>query len=330
MADACAHGRETQRGGVVEVEAKRVLITGIAGGQGKLLARRLQHSLEVCGADIVSWPGHPPGVRVHKVDLRKRKFEDVIRTEQPDAVVHLGFIRHFRRSDRLRHDVNVRGTKQLLDHCVRHGVKQLVVLSSGYVYGAFAENPYNMDEDFPLSASRAYPEIRDLVEVDTLASAFIWRHPEVRTCVLRPVSVIGRTVRSMIRSYLELPRVPTVMGFDPMMQLLEESDLTRAMELALEHQLQGVYNVAGSGEVPLHTIVSEVGASAWPVPGPLLNLTFDQLFRWGLWPYPPGMLDYLKYPVSLDGSRFVEATGFEPRVSLREIFETMRQERATV
>jgi UDP-glucose 4-epimerase len=309
------------------VELKRVLITGIAGGQGKLLARRLQGSVEVCGVDIVSWPGRPVGVRVHKVDLRKRKFEDVIRTERPDAVVHMGFIRHFRRPQRLRHDVNVRGTKLLLDHCVRHGVKQLVVLSSGYVYGAFAENPYGMDEDFPLSASRAYPEIRDLVEVDTLASAFMWKHPEVRTCVLRPVNVIGRTVRSMIRSYLEIPRVPTVMGFNPMMQLLDESDLTRALELALDHGLQGVFNVTGSGEVPLHTIVEEVGASAWPVPGPLLQLTFDQLFRWGLWSYPPGILDYLKYPVLLDGRHFREATGFEPRVALREIFETMRQER---
>lgn len=55
-------------------------------------------------------------------------------------------------------------------------------------------------------------------------------------------------------------------------------------------------------------------------------MSFDQLFRWGLWPYPPGILDYLKYPVSLDGRRFREETGFEARVSLREIFETMRQE----
>ena len=55
-----------------------------------------------------------------------------------------------------------------------------------------------MDEDSPLSASRAYPEIRDLVEVDTLASAFIWKYPHIRTCVLRPVNVLGYFVHSMI------------------------------------------------------------------------------------------------------------------------------------
>ena len=142
----------------------KVLITGIAGGQGRLLARRLLENYEVCGVDVERWESAPEGVKVHDVDLRKKKFEDVIRTEMPNAIVHMGFVRHFRGSQDTRHDVNVRGTKQLLDHCVHHGVQNLVVLSSSYVYGAFPENPYFMDEDSPLSASRSYPEIRDLVE----------------------------------------------------------------------------------------------------------------------------------------------------------------------
>ena len=52
-----------------------------------------------------------------------------------------------------------------------------------------------------------------------------------------------------------------------------------------------------------------------------------QLLDWGLWRYPPGVLDYLKYPVCVLANRFVEASGFEPRVSLREIFASMRERR---
>ena len=126
---------------------EKVLITGIAGGQGRLLARRLLENYEVCGADWVPWEGHPRGVTTHQVDLRKKKFEDVIRTELPTAVVHLGFIRHFRGDPRQRHDVNVRGTKQLLDHCAHYGVQKLIVFSSGTVYGALHDNPFYMDED---------------------------------------------------------------------------------------------------------------------------------------------------------------------------------------
>lgn len=304
---------------------EKVLITGIAGGQGRLLARRLLENYEVCGVDTVAWEGAPRGIRVQPVDLRKKKFEDVIRTELPTAIVHMGFVRHFRSDEKTRHDVNVRGTKQLLDHCVNHGVQKLVVLSSSYVYGAFPENPYFMDEDSPLSASRSYPEIRDLVEVDTLASAFLWRYPHIRTCVLRPVNVLGYYVHSMMAQYLRQRRIPTVMGFDPMMQFLHEEDLSEAIALALEHGLQGVFNVVGPGEVPLHTAIRETEGSAWSVPEPILRPMFARLFKLGLIPYPPGALDYIKFPITLSGSRFVEATNFHPLFGLEEIFHSIRR-----
>lgn len=304
---------------------EKVLITGIAGGQGRLLARRLLESWEVCGADWVPWEGHPRGVTTYQVDLRKKKFEDVVRTETPTAVVHLGMIRHFRGDPRQRHDVNVRGTKQLLDHCAHHNVQKLVVVSSGYVYGAFPENPFYMDEDSPLSASRTYPEIRDLVEVDTLASAFIWKFPHIRTCVLRPVNVLGYFVHSMIGSYLRMDRIPTVMGFDPMMQFIHEEDVCEAIALALQQGLQGVFNVTGPGQVPLHTAIRETGGRALPLPEITLRPLVDRLFRMGLFPYPAGAIDYLKYPVTLSGQRFLDATGFRPLFSLEEIFHSVRR-----
>jgi len=307
---------------------KKVLITGVAGPLGRALATRLAGDVDVCGVDVAPWRGAGAGVRVHQVDLRKRKFEDVVRTERPDAVVHMGFVRHFEKGERVRHDVNVRGTKQLLDHCVKYGVEHAIVFSSSAVYGAFAENPYGIDEDFPLSASRSYPEIRDQVEVDTLASAFIWQHDEVRTAVLRPVNVLGPTAESMMATYLRMPRVPTVMGFDPVIQFIAEDDLVEALVLALGCRLQGVFNVVGSGQVPLHTAIEAVGATAWPIPGPMLHAVCRRLFEWGAWRYPPGVLDYLRYPVCVSGRRFVQATGFRPKVSLREMFASMRRRRA--
>src|SRR5262249_51472162 len=163
----------------------------VAGGIGRLLARRLLENFEVCGVDRVPWEARPRAVPVHVVDLRKRGFEDVIRTELPTALVHMGFVRDFKIDVKRRHDVNVRGTKTLLDLCVHYGVQKLIVVSSGTVYGALHDNPFYMDEDRALEASRAYPEIRDLVEVDALSTSFIYRFPHIRTCVLRPVNVLG-------------------------------------------------------------------------------------------------------------------------------------------
>ena len=306
---------------------KKVLITGVAGPIGRLLAARLAPHVDVCGVDIVPWRGTGIGVRVHRVDLRKRKFEDIVRTERPDTVVHMGFVRHFEQGERVRHDVNVRGTSQLLDHCVKYGVEHLLVLSSSSVYGAAPENPYGIDEHFPLSASRSYPEIRDQVEVDTLASAFIWQHPEIGTAVMRPVHALGPRSNSMFSTYLRMPRVPTVMGFDPVIQFIAEEDLVEGLVLALRGRIQGVFNLVGGGQVPLHTAIEAVGARAWPIPGPIFETTARRLFEWGLWRFAPGALDYLRYPVCVSGKRLAEATDYRPRVSLREMFAAMRRRR---
>jgi UDP-glucose 4-epimerase len=306
---------------------KKVLITGIAAGQGQLVARRLlrrQSGYQIVGVDRTPWEGRPRGVGMAFADLRKRKFEDVIRRERPDTIVHLASVRHFKSHPALRHEVNVNGTKRLLDFAVTHGVKHVIVWSSSYVYGALPENPYYMDEAFPLNSSRTYPEMRDLAEMDMLATAYMWRYPEIGITVLRPVSVLGYHVRSAIGRYLHRERVPTVMGFNPMMQFIHEDDVAEAIVLAIESQTHGVFNLVGPGAVPLHIAIAETGGSKLPLPEMVARPVIQRLFRWGLYPFPPRAMDFAKYQCTLDGTRFREATGFVPRFSLRETFASMR------
>ena len=61
---------------------EKLLITGIAGGLGRLIARRAGDAFRISGVDRVPWEGFPANVSMHVVDLRKRKFEDVFRTER--------------------------------------------------------------------------------------------------------------------------------------------------------------------------------------------------------------------------------------------------------
>ena len=64
---------------------EKVLITGIAGGQGRLIAQRLGATFALSGVDRVPWEDHPPEINVHVIDLRKRKMEDIFRTERPGS-----------------------------------------------------------------------------------------------------------------------------------------------------------------------------------------------------------------------------------------------------
>jgi UDP-glucose 4-epimerase len=304
---------------------ERLLITGIAGGQGRLIARRVSDRFDVAGVDRVPWEGHPRNIRVHVLDLRKRKLEDIFRTERPTAVVHLAFVRHFGAAPEVRHEVNVLGTRHVLEYCAAYGVQQLVVLSSAYVYGALPENPYYMTEEAPLNVSRAFPEVRDLAEVDTLCSAFLWRYPHIRTAVLRPVNTLGYYVHSAVGRYLKLDYVPTILGFDPMTQYIHEEDLADAAALALESGAHGIFNVTGPGAVPLSVAIRESGGRPMAIPEPLARFVFGKMFRLGLYPFPPDAINFVKYACTVDGSRFHKATGFVPLFTLRDIFASVRR-----
>ena len=63
------------RGGMAAGE--RVLITGIAGSLGRLLTHRLLGRYGVLGVDRNGWPGHPPDVQLHLLDLRTRQTTKV-------------------------------------------------------------------------------------------------------------------------------------------------------------------------------------------------------------------------------------------------------------
>ncbi|HZR80269.1 MAG TPA: NAD-dependent epimerase/dehydratase family protein [Candidatus Binatia bacterium] len=303
---------------------ERLLITGITGGQGRLVAKRVAGDYEIHGVDVGPWEGQPREVKLHQADLRSKRVEDVFRRERPAAVVHLGMVRH-RFDPQLRHDVNVVGTKRLLEYCAAYGVKKLVILSSSYVYGALPENPFYMDEDTALNVSRHYPEIRDLAEVDTLATAFLWRYPDIATSILRPVSTLGYYTHSSIGAYLKLRYVPTILGFNPMMQFIHEEDMAEAIARTLETGVRGVFNVVGPGAVPLKVAIRETGGTAVPLLEMAARAAIRRLFRYGFYPLPADAINFAKYPCTIDGRRFREATAFQPLFTLEETLRSVRR-----
>ena len=115
-----------------------------------------------------------------------------------------------------------------------------------------------------------------------------------------------------------------VLGFDPMMQFIHEDDIAEAIALAIENETRGVFNVTGPSAVPLGVAIEEIGGRPLPLPDGITRSAISRLFRWGLYPFPPGAMDFVKYQCTLDGSRFRAATGFAPRFNLAETFATVR------
>ncbi len=289
----------------------KVLVTGAAGKLGRRVAALLaERGHRVVGIDRRRWPDAPEGVRMVQADVRKRPAEDVFRTERPEAVVHMATVTHVTHRSAERFRINLGGTRAVFDHAHHYGARKVVFVGRHTFYGAAPDSPLYHTEDEPPMAVHSFPELADLVAADLYAGSALWRHPEIRTAVLRLCYTLGPLRAGTLASFLAERRVPLVMGFDPLFQFLHDEDAAEAIVLALEASLRGVYNVAGPRPLPLSQLVERAGRQPVPVPEPLLPFA---LGRFGLPRLPRGAIEHLKYPVVVDWGRFREATGFSPR-----------------
>jgi UDP-glucose 4-epimerase len=305
--------------GAASTGVKKVVVTGIAGRLGRVVARRLHRDprFSLVGLDRRPFLGKPRDVEHHQVDLRSKKARDVFRAGDVAALVHLGLLHDPRATAAELYSWNVGGTSKLLEYCQSYGVPKVVVLSSANVYGPRPDNPQFLTEDAPLLAAQRFPQMRDLVEIDHLASNFFWRARDVETVILRPVHILG-TVHNAPSNYLRLDPCPTLLGFDPMVQLVHEKDVAEAVAAALEPGVRGIYNVTGPGEVPLSVVLRELGRRTIPIPHPLARPLWSTAFKLGLSGYPVAELDFIRYVCMVDGARAERELRFRPRHSLRE------------
>ena len=299
----------------------KVVISGITGALARVVADVLvAKKHKVIGIDRRPWPDAPKGVEIVKADIRKRPAEDVFRTQKIDALIHMATVTHFTTSMEERYRINLGGTRALFDHCAAYGVKHAVFVGRHTVYGAAPDAPLYRTEAEPPLAAATFPELADLVAADLFAASAIWRCPKMKTAVLRLVYTLGPTRRGTLASFLSGTRVPLVMGFDPLFQFMHERDAAKAIVMALENKVEGVYNVAGPSPVPLSLLCKATGRKAVPVPESLYHWA---LGRFGFPRLPRGAISHIKHPIVIDHSSFVEATGFSPdfdEVQTMEVF----------
>jgi UDP-glucose 4-epimerase len=300
---------------------QRVVVTGIAGRLGRLVAKRLHRmgAYEVVGIDRRAISDLPKDIQHLRVDLRSKRARDVFRQRRVSALVHMGIMHNPRDSTEEHHQWNVLGTARLLEYCQEYQVNKVIVLSTAGVYGPRPDNHQFLREDAPLMGAEAFPEIRDLVAVDMQASAFFWqsRGSDIETVVLRPVHILG-SVRNAPSNYLRLRRVPVLLGFDPMVQTIHELDLVEAIILGLKAGIHGVFNVNGPGEVPLSVLLRELNKKTFPIPATVFSAGLKILWKLHLTSFPYPELLHIRYMGMVDGSRAKQELGFRPKYSLKE------------
>ncbi|MBR58779.1 MAG: NAD-dependent epimerase [Myxococcales bacterium] len=305
-------------------DRKRILITGVSGRLGRELSRQLHRNYRVIGIDRRPADDLPVDVEHHRLDLRRNRTRTIFRQAPISAVVHLGTIYNPRRDPVSDHRTNIVGLQRLLDYVRTYNIPKLIVLSTADVYGPQAENITFLDEDAPLLAAARFVAIRDLVSVDMAAMSFMWKHPDTETVVLRPVHIVG-DVRNTAMKYLSRQWVPSVLGFDPMVQLVHQDDVVRAIVLALEEGVRGVYNLDGPTAVPASVILKKIGAKQVPMPSSVLRFGLKQLWRFRLTRFPPAEVDHIQWPATVDGSKARRELGYAPAHDMNAILQMLRE-----
>jgi UDP-glucose 4-epimerase len=289
------------------------LITGFAGGLAQRTARLLlEKGREVVGVDYRAAPPLP-GVTLYRASYNKTAIEDVFRKHSIESVLHLGRVGNLSEEMEKRFELNVIGTQKIMRLCLTHGVKSLVVLSTFHIYGAHPKNHTPISEEDPLRSGPEFPEIADAIQLDNMATTWVYRHPEVSVSVLRPVNVVGPTIRNTMSTFLRLPRVPYLAGYNPMTQFIHEDDLARAIVAAQ----RGVFNVAGGDAVPWRTALEIIGAKTLPIPSSLVTLYLRAFSD-----FPEYLMNFFKYPCVLTDRAFREVTGWRAEVDVRRTLES--------
>ena len=234
----------------------------------------------------------------------------IVKATQVDTILHTFMITNSSSvPNRAMREINVIGTMTLLAAAGAAGstVRHIVVKSSTLVYGSAAADPTTFREDTPRSGPAKNAVERALIEAESFVRDFSEDNPATLVTVLRFANVLGTHLSTPISRNLSRPFAPSIFGFDPLLQFVEEDDVVRALLHVTRGGIPGLYNVAADGRLPWSEVAHICGTRLVPL-SPYSPLKLRPLAR--LFDLPPELEDLLRYGRGVDTHRLA-ATGFE-------------------
>lgn len=307
---------------------KRIAITGISGYIGSRVCRALERDDTV--EAIVGIDVRPPAFDYPKLSFRQQDMQealgDILAGSQVDTVVHLAFVIKHKRDLARTHQINVEGSRNLLEACRQSLVKHVLYLSSNTVYGPNRDNPQAITEDRPLNQKYGSPYSRDKAEVDQMFQDFMESHSDIGITIVRSCPAIGPAAAGTAGAVMFTPLMMRCSGYDPDWQFIHEDDLASAILTLLKQEQSGVFNSAGDGAVSYSEMIRVAGKRSIALPAFMWSLLLRLSWWLHLQSDAPGGVEFFKYPIVLDTNKLKQATGFQFKYSSREALTSYLQE----
>jgi UDP-glucose 4-epimerase len=313
------------------MRSRRVLITGLSTYWGGRLAQALEQDPAI--ETVIGIDRRPPKLALERTEFVQVSdahslIRRIVDAAEIDTIVDTRLVVDSIVTSRARaHENNVIGTMNVLAAAggPSSPVRKLVFKSSARYYGSEQDDPAFFTETMRRPHAPGTPIERDICEAEANVSDFRHKNPDMTVTVLRFANALGPDLKTSWQSYLHLPVIPTILGFDPRAQFIHEDDMANCLEHAVKYDLDGVYNCAADGVLVLSEVVDLLGKTMVPVLPPWGTALAAQGLRRAGVPIQSEMLPSLRFGRALDNRRY-KATGFVYQHTTRETVLRLREQ----
>ena len=183
-------------------------------------------------------------------DMRTADFKTLLKGM--DVLYHLAFVVEPPKGMTIKtiDEINIQGSKNVLQGAVAAGVSKIIVASSIAAYGAHPDNPEVLTEESPLRPNADWYYSRAKGEIETFLDDLQGQHPEISIIRFRPSAFLGPSIRNpMGKQYLSRSLIGTKKGYG--IDHCWDQDVAEAFVLALSYDRSGTFNLAGGNPITL-------------------------------------------------------------------------------
>ena len=304
---------------------KHILITGVSGYFGQKLVSFFENKQEVeqiTGIDIKPFESRCNKLSFIRHDVRD-DMDNIFKNKDIDCVIHTAYILPPIHDVALMEDINVNGTKNVLNAAARHGVSQILDCSSATAYGFHPDNSPLLTEESPLRGNEDFTYAKNKRELEGWVREFEKANPNISLAVIRPCFVVGPGFTNPMAKHLckKVCILPWKMA---PWQFIHEDDLVEIMYLLLKNKKAGVFNLTADGTMTFDEMIELL--EGWPLKIPI----------WLLWPlnnlmwfmrvsfmteFPSPCLNLMRYPWIASNAKIKKELGYTFKYTTKEAFE---------
>ena len=304
-----------------------ILITGAAGHIGKRMTQKfLAEGVDFIGIDYVHNPDLPEE-KFKTMDIRDPSLGELIDKTGVDSIIHMAFCTNPKMDPKTRDDIDINGSQNIVDCAVKKGIKSIVFISSGRVYGnqkgegGFHDsdgNYLNPEDDF-------YAQNKAKAENIFLRAA---KEHGIKVAIHRLAIVCwkggGAGMGDMIKATSKNGRFMTIGKHNPPIQLVHVNDVIDACLHAIGKE--GIFDIASEGTMPIVEMFSEAARLGGKKPSPIklpekiTLLAMGVLWNLKLAPIPPLFLKLYGYDITRDISKTSRVLG-KPEFTIQQVLE---------